>query len=89
MSSLKYHLRFPEEKISRPVVYEIGKEYPVVTNISGANGLRQKVGQWSATEGGPMVCYKTGPMPCYKRPVLNFLRALKELTGPLKGLIGK
>ena len=37
MSSLKYHLRFPEEKISRPVVYEIGKEYPVVTNIRGAN----------------------------------------------------
>ncbi len=37
MPSLKYHLRFPEEKIPRPIVYEIGKEYPVVTNIRGAN----------------------------------------------------
>ncbi|MBQ27855.1 MAG: FeS-binding protein [Nitrospiraceae bacterium] len=37
MASLKYHLRFPEEKIPHPVVYEIGQEYPVVTNIRGAN----------------------------------------------------
>ena len=37
MASLKYHLRFPEEKIPRPIVYEIGQEYPVVTNIRGAN----------------------------------------------------
>ncbi|HHZ83734.1 MAG TPA: FeS-binding protein [Nitrospirales bacterium] len=37
MPSLKYHLRFPEEKVPSPIVYEIGKEYPVVTNIRGAN----------------------------------------------------
>tara|TARA_B100000315_G_scaffold237738_1_gene254815 strand:+ start:3007 stop:3246 length:240 start_codon:yes stop_codon:yes gene_type:complete len=37
MANLKYHLRFPEEKIPHPVVYEIGQEYPVVTNIRGAN----------------------------------------------------
>ena len=37
MPSLKYHLRFPEEKVPQPIVYEIGKEYPVVTNIRGAN----------------------------------------------------
>ena len=36
MASLKYHLRFPEEQVPRPIVYEIGKEYPVVTNIRGA-----------------------------------------------------
>ena len=36
MPSLKYHLRFPEEQVPRPIVYEIGKEYPVVTNIRGA-----------------------------------------------------
>ena len=37
MPSLKYHLRFPEEKVPSPIVYEIGKEYPVVTNIRGAD----------------------------------------------------
>jgi hypothetical protein len=37
MPSLKYHLRFPEEKVPEPIVYQIGKEYPVVTNIRGAN----------------------------------------------------
>ncbi len=37
MPNLKYHLRFPEEKVPSPIVYEIGKEYPVVTNIRGAN----------------------------------------------------
>ena len=37
MPSLKYHLRFPEENIPRPIVYEIGKEYRVITNIRGAN----------------------------------------------------
>ncbi len=37
MPSLKYHLRFPEEKVPSPIVYEIGKEYPVITNIRGAN----------------------------------------------------
>ncbi len=37
MPSLKYRLGFPEEQIPRPIVYEIGKEYPVVTNIRGAN----------------------------------------------------
>ena len=37
MPSLKYHLRFPEEKVPSPIVYEIGKEYPIITNIRGAN----------------------------------------------------
>lgn len=37
MASLKVHITFPEEKIKEPVIYQIGQEYRVVTNIRRAD----------------------------------------------------
>ncbi len=37
MASLKVHVTFPEEKIKEPVIYQIGQEYRVVTNIRRAD----------------------------------------------------
>lgn len=36
-TSLKVHITFPEDKIRQPVIYEIGKEFKVVTNIRRAD----------------------------------------------------
>jgi ABC-type methionine transport system ATPase subunit len=43
MSSLRFHIRFPEHKIKEPVIYEIGKEYNVVTNVRRAD-VRETTG---------------------------------------------
>lgn len=37
MPNIKVHLTFPGETIKRPVIYEIGQEFEVVTNIRRAN----------------------------------------------------
>ncbi|MDA0738795.1 MAG: NIL domain-containing protein [Nitrospirae bacterium] len=37
MAKLRYHIRFPEEKIPAPIIYEIGHEYKVVTSIRRAD----------------------------------------------------
>jgi len=37
MSNMRFHIRFPEEKIKEPVIYQIGKEYKVVTNVRRAD----------------------------------------------------
>ena len=43
MASLKVHITFPEEKIKEPVIYQIGKEYNVITNIRKAD-VTEKTG---------------------------------------------
>ena len=43
MSSLRFHIRFPEEKIREPIIYQIGHEYKVVTNVRRAD-VREKTG---------------------------------------------
>ena len=43
MASLKVHITFPEEKIKEPVIYQVGKEYNVVTNIRKAD-VTEKTG---------------------------------------------
>ncbi len=43
MASLKVHITFPEGKIKEPIIYEIGKEYKVVTNIRKAD-VTEKTG---------------------------------------------
>jgi L-aspartate semialdehyde sulfurtransferase ferredoxin len=48
MSSLRFHIRFPEEKIKEPVIYEIGREYQVVTNVRRAD-VRETTG-WMDVE---------------------------------------
>lgn len=43
MASLKVHLVFPEELVKVPVIYNLGKNHEVVTNIRRAN-VDEKVG---------------------------------------------
>ena len=33
MTSLRFHIRFPENKIKEPIIYQIGHEFRVVTNV--------------------------------------------------------
>ena len=37
MTSLRFHIRFPETKIKEPIIYEIGHEFKVVTNVRRAD----------------------------------------------------
>ena len=43
MASLKVRISFPEAKIKEPVIYQIGREYKVVTNIRKAD-VTEKTG---------------------------------------------
>jgi ABC-type methionine transport system ATPase subunit len=43
MASLRFHIRFPEDKIKEPIIYQIGKEYKVVTNVRRAD-VRETTG---------------------------------------------
>lgn len=37
MPNMRFHIRFPEDKIKEPVIYQIGHEYKVVTNVRRAD----------------------------------------------------
>ena len=37
MPNLKFHIRFPEDKIKEPIIYQIGHEFKVVTNVRRAD----------------------------------------------------
>lgn len=37
MAIIRVQLTFPQESVKRPVIYEIGQEFDVVTNIRRAN----------------------------------------------------
>lgn len=43
MASLRFHIRFPEDKIKEPIVYQIGREYKVITNVRRAD-VRETTG---------------------------------------------
>ena len=43
MANMKVHIRFPEDKIKEPVVYQIGHEFKVVTNVRRAD-VRETTG---------------------------------------------
>ena len=43
MPNLKVHVQFPEDKIKEPVIYQIGHEYKVVTNVRRAD-VRETTG---------------------------------------------
>ncbi len=43
MASMRFHIRFPEDKIKEPVIYQIGKEFKVVTNVRRAD-VRETTG---------------------------------------------
>ncbi|MBX3300801.1 MAG: NIL domain-containing protein [Nitrospira sp.] len=48
MSHLRFHIRFPEEKIRQPIIYQIGREYNVVTDVRRAD-VRDTTG-WADVE---------------------------------------
>jgi hypothetical protein len=48
MSHLRFHIRFPENKITEPIIYQIGHEYKVVTNVRRAD-VRETTG-WMDVE---------------------------------------
>ena len=43
MPHVKVHVQFPEDMIKEPVIYEIGHEYKVVTNVRRAD-VRETTG---------------------------------------------
>ena len=43
MLHVKVHVQFPEDKIKEPVIYQIGHEYKVVTNVRRAD-VRETTG---------------------------------------------
>ena len=43
MVNMKVHIRFPEDKIKEPVIYQIGHEFKVVTNVRRAD-VRETTG---------------------------------------------
>lgn len=43
MAQLRFHIRFPEDKVKEPIIYQIGHEYSVVTNVRQA-GVRERTG---------------------------------------------
>ncbi|HBP89172.1 MAG TPA: FeS-binding protein [Nitrospiraceae bacterium] len=48
MAKLRFHIRYPEEKIPSPILYEIGQEYHVVPSIRRAD-VRETTG-WMDVE---------------------------------------
>jgi ABC-type methionine transport system ATPase subunit len=43
MTNMKVHIRFPEDKIKEPIIYQIGHEFKVVTNVRRAD-VRETTG---------------------------------------------
>ena len=43
MPNVKVHVQFPENKIKDPIIYQIGHEYKVVTNVRRAD-VRETAG---------------------------------------------
>jgi hypothetical protein len=48
MPHLRFHIRFPENKITEPIIYQIGHEYKVVTSVRRAD-VRETTG-WMDVE---------------------------------------
>ena len=47
-SNLRFHIRFPEDKIRQQIIYQIGREYNVVTDVRRAD-VRDTTG-WADVE---------------------------------------
>ena len=48
MAHLRFHIRFPEDKIREPIIYQIGREYNVATDVRRAD-VRDTTG-WADVE---------------------------------------
>jgi ABC-type methionine transport system ATPase subunit len=43
MARMRLHLTFPEQLVQEPIIYTLGKQFDIVTNIRRAN-VEEKVG---------------------------------------------
>ena len=43
MPNIIFHIRFPEDKIKEPIIYQIGHEFKVITNVRRAD-VRETTG---------------------------------------------
>lgn len=43
MASLRFHIRIPEDKVKEPVLYQLGRDYKIVTNVRRAD-VRETIG---------------------------------------------
>jgi hypothetical protein len=48
MAHLRNHIRYPEDKIREPIIYQIGREYNLVTDVRRAD-VRETTG-WADVE---------------------------------------
>ncbi len=48
MASLRFHIRVPEDKVKEPVLYQLGRDYKIVTNVRRAD-VRETIG-WMDVE---------------------------------------
>ena len=51
MANMTVHIRFPEDKIKEPIIYQIGTEYNVVTNVGERTFVKRPDG-WTRTDRG-------------------------------------
>ena len=63
MTSLRFHIRFPENKIKEPIIYQIGHEFKVVTNVRRAD-VRETTGWMDVELTGDTAGDRTG----HRRP---------------------
>ena len=75
MASLRVRLTFPPERVTAPVVYNIGHQYEVVTNIRRANVTADE---------GWIVLEITGDADEIER-VIEHLRHIRVQVEPVEG----
>ena len=75
MASLRVRLTFPPERVTDPVVYNIGHQYEVVTNIRRANVTADE---------GWIVLEITGDADELER-VIEHLRHIRVQVEPVEG----
>ncbi len=75
MAFLRVRLSFPPSRITEPVIYNIGKQYNIVTNIRRAN---------VTTDAGWVVLEITGEGDELERAV-DHLRSIKVEVEPVEG----
>ena len=71
MAKLRFHIRYPEEKIPEPILYEIGQEYKVIPSIRRAD-VRETTGWMDVEFSGETLMKLTAPLKAFaKKDVLS------------------
>jgi len=73
MAHLRFHIRYPEGNIREPILYQVGHEYNVVTDIRRAD-VRDTIGgrMWSC----PVTPWRlNGPLPGCEPKVVSLIRS--------------